>query len=117
MEWDQSGIQMNSYKRADYALIRLPLMKDGTVYPEACIVVLVEKVNMVGIVQKYYLPQEPFSVRPHHLATMLPVIDQQKADQWFRSGARFLPSMSEARSLGLVDSSLSSGAASSSGSS
>lgn len=106
---------MNSYRRGDYSLIRMPIMREGAVYPEACIVVLVEKVNMVGIVQKYYLPQEPFSVRPHHLATMLPIDDQKKADQWFRSGAKFMRNLEEASTLGLVASSSSSSPTSSSG--
>jgi hypothetical protein len=92
-------------KRDDYALITLPMMKDGAVYPEACIVVLVERVNMVGIPQKYLLPGEPFSVRPHHLATVSPIANQKRAAEWFMSGEKFMRSPRDAiLTLGTADS-------------
>ena len=83
----QSVENVETFQRGEYALSVYPTMHAGKVYMESSRVVLIESVNIIGDIQKYILPGQRFSCRPHHLAMIhkIPKQEQRVAGESFHS--------------------------------
>lgn len=93
---------VSTFEREEYALAVYPTMYLGKVYLTACRVVLVDVVNILGDIQRYVLPGQRSSCKPHHLSSIHKISNQERAESCFRE-VLFYENLDEAgRALGVV---------------